>query len=105
MWQIENFYPVFIEDSTYYGKFYVGDCYIILNVRMFRNIFFRIFKNAFSTWLLPNFSNLQDIAISLIEHLRKSIFPPHFHGSGDGMEKVIYCEMKLVKDFLTNKKV
>ncbi|XP_076808004.1 protein flightless-1 homolog [Clavelina lepadiformis] len=34
VWQIENFYPVFIEDSTYYGKFYVGDCYIILNTTM-----------------------------------------------------------------------
>jgi len=32
IWQIENFYPVLIEDSSYYGKFYIGDCYIVLNV-------------------------------------------------------------------------
>nr|CAB3246483.1 protein flightless-1 homolog [Phallusia mammillata] len=34
IWQIENFYPVCIEDTTYYGKFYVGDCYIILHTEM-----------------------------------------------------------------------
>ncbi|XP_078491271.1 protein flightless-1 homolog isoform X2 [Ciona intestinalis] len=34
IWQIENFYPVHIEDVTYYGKFYVGDCYIILHTLM-----------------------------------------------------------------------
>ncbi|XP_077967219.1 protein flightless-1 homolog [Styela clava] len=30
LWQIENFYPVLVEDSAYYGKFYEADCYIIL---------------------------------------------------------------------------
>uniref|UniRef100_H2ZPM4 Gelsolin-like domain-containing protein n=1 Tax=Ciona savignyi TaxID=51511 RepID=H2ZPM4_CIOSA len=33
IWQIENFYPVQIEDVTYHGKFYVADCYIILHTK------------------------------------------------------------------------
>lgn len=34
IWQIENFYPVMIEDSSYHGKFYEGDCYIVLHSEM-----------------------------------------------------------------------
>ena len=29
VWQIDNFYPV-LQDDTLHGKFYTGDCYIIL---------------------------------------------------------------------------
>ena len=30
VWQIDNFYPV-LQDDTLHGKFYTGDCYIILH--------------------------------------------------------------------------
>ena len=35
VWQIENFYPVMVEDSAYHGKFYTADCYIVLSVSLF----------------------------------------------------------------------
>lgn len=34
LWQIENFYPVMVEDSSYHGKFYEADCYIVLKTIM-----------------------------------------------------------------------
>lgn len=34
IWQIENFYPVFVEDHALYGKFYEADCYIVLQTNM-----------------------------------------------------------------------
>lgn len=34
IWQIENFYPVLVEDQAFYGKFYEADCYIVLQTHM-----------------------------------------------------------------------
>ena len=32
VWQIDNFYPV-LQDEALYGKFYTGDCYIVLDTQ------------------------------------------------------------------------
>ncbi|CBY08311.1 unnamed protein product [Oikopleura dioica] len=36
VWQIDNFYPV-LQDETLHGKFYTGDCYIILDSKLLEN--------------------------------------------------------------------
>jgi len=36
VWQIDNFYPV-LQDDTLHGKFYTGDCYIVLDTRLEQN--------------------------------------------------------------------
>ena len=32
VWQIDNFYPV-LQDEALHGKFYTGDCYIVLDTQ------------------------------------------------------------------------